>query len=98
MEDDSDATSTDFVPTMLSFLRWFFLTLDPQFVDKVFAGRPLEDAAKELLASIAADVRGNRGPDTALTAGDYGRIMDRIAALHLKTRYGENSVANEVAP
>ena len=84
--------TSDFVPTMLSFIRWYFRTLDPKFVEQVLAGRPLEKGASELFGTIAADVRGNRGPDLRLTAGDYGRIMDRVAALHLRTRYGEEAV------
>ena len=41
---------------------------------------------------IVAGVKGNRSRDGKLYAGDYGAIMDRIAALHLRMRHGENSV------
>ena len=87
----------DFVPTMISFLRWYFLTLDPAFANRLLAGRSVEEGATELLLSLAASVRGDREGEARMTADDYGRIMDRLAALHLRTRHGDDAVRAGIA-
>lgn len=87
---------SDFVPTMLAFLKWFFLTLDSRFTDELFAGRTVEEASEEVFADIAATVRGNRQPDLKVMVADYGAMMDRVAALHLRTRHGDDAVSDAV--
>lgn len=86
---------SDFVPTMVAFLKWFFLTLDSRFTKELLAGRTFEEASEEVFDEVAATVGGNRG-DVRVTAADYGAMMDRIAALHLRTRYGEDAVSDAV--
>ena len=94
MAKKSTTKQSDFSPTMLAFLRWFFRTLDPKFTEPLFAGRSLDQVAAETFSDIAAQVRGNRHVDKRLTAGDYGAIMDRIAALHLRVRHGEEAISD----
>jgi hypothetical protein len=89
---------SDFRPTMLAFLQWFLRTLDREFTEPLLAGRTLEDAAEQVFDDIAANVRGNRDSDVTLTATDYGAIMDRIAALHIRTRHGEEAVSETSIP
>jgi hypothetical protein len=83
---------SDFTPSMLSFLQWFFCTLDSEFTEQFFAGRSVEEVAEQVFGDIVATMRGNRAMEGELTPIDYGAVMDRIAALHLRTRHGEASV------
>ncbi len=92
------SANSDFKPTMLAFLKWFFRTLDRRFTEPLLAGRTLEQAAQEVFDDIAANVRGNRDSDVTLTAADHGAIMDRIAALHIRTRHGEEAVSETAIP
>ena len=57
-----------------------------------------EEAAEQVFDSIVANVRGNRSQGQMITASDYGAIMDRIAALHIRTRHGEDAVSESAAP
>jgi hypothetical protein len=92
------ARKSDFTPTMLAFIRWYFRTLDPKFTKELFAGKSLNQAARSVFTDITSNVRGNRKSDIMLTVTDYGAIMDRIAALHLRTRHGEEAVRQEDVP
>lgn len=94
--DEQQEPASEFVPTMISFLQWYFRTLDPKFVDRILAGRTIEQGGAELFASIAGTVRGNRGAEVRVTAADYGLIMDKLAALHLRTRHGDDAVRADV--
>jgi len=87
----------DFAPTMHGFLTWLFRILDPRFTDKLLKGRSAEEAAEELFRDIIAKVRADRDLEGSPTAADYGEIMDRIAALHLRTRHGDQSVSSIIA-
>lgn len=89
---------SDFTPTMLAFLQWFFRTLDPEFTKPLLAGHSPEEAAQQVFDSIVAQVRGNRSKELAVSVSDYGEIMDRIAALHIRTRHGEDAVAETAIP
>ncbi len=93
-QEAAGSESSDVLPTMLAFLKWFFRTLDPRFTQPLFAGRSVEEAAEQLFACIASTVRGKRARSGNLTAADYGAMMDCIAALHLQTRHGEEAVSN----
>jgi hypothetical protein len=86
---------SNFAPTMMSFLVWYFRSLDPEFVSALCGTRTLEEAATQVYEDIIGKVRGNRDPLSAVMAADYGAIMDRIAALHLRTRHGESAVSEE---
>jgi hypothetical protein len=61
---------SDFTPTLLAFLQWFFRTLDPKFTESLFAGRTPKEASAQMFDSIAATVRGNRGDELTLSAAD----------------------------
>lgn len=86
---DREETS-DFVPTMLSFIQWYFRTLNPEFVEKVLGGRSLEEGASELLASIVADVRGNVAQTCsstpAITAPSWTALQHSTSARVTVTR------------
>ena len=92
------AKQSDFVPTMVSFLQWYFRTLDPAFLKELLGGIPEKEAAHQVLMSIVAKVRGNRSEELTMTAADYGAIMDSVAALHLRTRHGEDAVSEQAVP
>ena len=61
---------------MRTFLKYFFGTLDKDFVKSLLAGRTVDEATEQVLAGIVAGVRGNRPDDWKLTAADVGAIMD----------------------
>ena len=92
------AKKSDFKPTMLAFIQWFFRTLAPEFTKPLLAGHSEEEAAEQVFGSIVETVRGNRSDGQTISASDYGAIMDRIAALHIRTRHGEDAVAEAAIP
>ena len=90
---ESKLDPSNFAATMISFLEWYFRTLDPQFASKLLGQRSIEQGARELFASVIEPIQGNRAANAPLTAADFGAIMDAIAALHLRTRHGDQAVS-----
>jgi hypothetical protein len=89
---------SDFIPIMQAFVAWYLRALDLRFVKELLAGRTIEVAAEEIVSIIVGKVRGNRGDNVRVWAADYGAVMDRIAALHLRTRHGEDAVSQDAIP
>ncbi|MEO1009589.1 MAG: hypothetical protein AAFX79_13585 [Planctomycetota bacterium] len=92
--DDSsgDAIAEAFLYAMNEFLLFFFASLDEDFVKQFLRGGTREEAAQAMLGDVVARVRGNRPDEAAFGPMDIGAVMDRLAALHLQVRHGEEAV------
>lgn len=93
ISEDEMKTADFVISTLVNFVRCYFSTLDQEFVATILKGKPEEFVAEALVESTINDVRGNRPGQMAFTGSDLGIIMDKIAALHLQTRHGEESVS-----
>jgi hypothetical protein len=97
----AEPSQPDFIATMLQFLEWYFRTMRPEFTTELMKRTgcaTIEEAALRLLKSITDGVRGNRSDSEKLTAADYGAVMDRIAAILLRTRHGPSAVSEVAVP
>lgn len=82
-----DEGTTILVETMRIWVALLFGTLDPDFTAEFLVDRTLDELVDGLVESTFREVQAGRPDAEPFTAADCGAVMDRLALLHLRTRY-----------